>query len=106
MPLKGQKVCFHLLLRRKARYKTEICLFPIQILILKIGARLFMAEFWSVGLWTNFSQSIETHRSGQNRSGVQQTVGMLQTTSKTVSERVNFREIDPKYLIFSQFLVS
>ena len=65
-----------------------------------------MAEFWSVGLRTNFPQSVETHRTGQNRSGVQRTVGTLRTTSKSVSETSNFQEIDPKYLYFSQFLAS
>ena len=49
MPLKGQKVRFHLLLRRKAQYKTERCLISIQNrrkwAVLKLGG------FYS---WPNF----------------------------------------------------
>ena len=72
----------------------------------KIGRRLLMAKNWAVGLRSNLLQSVETHRTGANLSGVQRTIGRLRNNLKSVSERVNFREIDPKYLKFSQFLVS
>ena len=72
----------------------------------KIGRRLFMAEFWSVGRQNYLPQSVEAHRTGLNWSGVQRTTGRLQTTSNSVPERPNFREIDSTYLKFSQFLAS
>merc|ERR1712115_485322 len=72
----------------------------------KIGRKLFMAEKLSVELRSNFSQCVELQGTGGNWSGVQRTTGRLRTTSNSVPERPNFREIDYTYLKFSQFLVS